>query len=92
MAAGWFGSELPGFPIQTGSYLSHITLRDINGDGMQEILGGSTDNRVHAWKLDGGEVAGFRKVTMDDVSTAPTLGDLEGDGSLEMIVGSDEVA
>lgn len=84
------GSEYPGFPMQTGCYIRHVTLGDIDDDGEQEILGGSRDNRVHAWNLDGTEVQGFPKVTLDDVDTAPTLGDLEGDGSLEMVVGSDD--
>lgn len=84
------GSDMPGFPIQTGGYIRHITLGDIDNDGYQEILGGSSDNRVHAWKLNGSEAAEFPKVTTGDIETAPTLGDLENDGSLELVVGSDD--
>jgi hypothetical protein len=84
------GSDYPGFPIQTGAFVRHVTLGDIDKDGKQEILGGSRDNRVHAWKLDGTEVAGFPKVVLSGVETAPTLGDLEGDGNLELAVGSDD--
>lgn len=84
------GSNMPGFPLQTGGYVRHVTLGDINGDGRQEIVGGSSDHRVHAWDLDGMELSGFPKVTLDEIETAPTLGDLEGDGTLELIVGSDD--
>jgi WD40 repeat protein len=82
--------EMAGFPIQTGGWIRCVTLGDIDGDGSQEILGGSTDNRVHAWRLDGTEIDGFPKVTLDDVSTSPTLADIENDGSLELVVGSDD--
>jgi WD40 repeat protein len=84
------GSNMPGFPVQTGGNLRHVTIGDINGDGKQEILGGSSDNRVHAYSLDAKELPGFPKVTLDEIQTAPTLGDLEGDGSLELIAGSDD--
>jgi hypothetical protein len=84
------GTDMPGFPIQTGGYARQVTLGDIDGDDFQEILGGSSDNRVHAWKLNGTEAKGFPKVTLDDIETAPTLGDLENDGSLELVVGSND--
>jgi WD40 repeat protein len=70
--------------------LRHISLADIDKDGKQEILGGSNDNRVHAWKLDGSEAKGFPKVTMGNVGTAPTVGDLEGDGTLELAIASND--
>lgn len=84
------GKYLSGFPIQTGGYVRHVTLGDIDGDGLQEILGGSSDNRVHARRLNGTEAKGFPKVTFDDIETAPTLADMENDGSLELVVGSND--
>jgi len=67
-----------------------VTLGDIDKDGKQEILGGSLDNSVHAWRIDGSEVAGFPKNTLAGVEGAPTLGDLDSDGSLELAVASDD--
>jgi hypothetical protein len=40
--------------------------------------------------LNGTEVEGFPKVTLDDIETAPTLADLENDGTLELVVGSND--
>ena len=73
---------------------------DLDGDGAPEVLVGTASGAVYAWHDDGSAVSGFpvqiqgrepdefdRTHTYDNgISGAPTLYDLDGDGSLEIIV------
>ncbi|HUI24681.1 MAG TPA: FG-GAP-like repeat-containing protein [Candidatus Kryptonia bacterium] len=51
---------LPGFPIQLGSdgVASPVTA-DLDGDGLEEIVIGTSNGAVHAFRFDGSEVAGW---------------------------------
>ena len=48
---------------------------------------GSDDGKVYAWHHDGTPVAGWPQTTGDMVYGSPALGDLDGDGHLEVVVG-----
>ena len=58
---------------------------DVDGDGGKEILFGSGGYLLHAFRKEGGEAAGFPKFTGGWIFSAPAVGDLDGDGRLELV-------
>ncbi len=98
------GSPLPGFPFNTGhraAIESSPAVGDIDGDGRMEIVfgAGSTftpnahgglyalnDNGSVLWRFNTPDSTGdgYR----DAVYSSPALGDLDGDGTLEVVFGS----
>lgn len=89
------GSYLPGWPI-TVSGGTHSTgqpaFGDLDGDGMGEVVmvsdnwpNGST-GWTWAYETDGTLMAGFPFMTAGDHTKSPTVADLFGDGTCEIIV------
>ncbi len=77
------------FPIAiTKSIVSGNAAVDLDGDGMLEIIVGSTDNLLHAYTVNGTELAGFPFATGDDITGSPAIGDIDNDGDLEIVVSS----
>lgn len=65
-------------------------LVDLDGDGALEIVVGSDDNKVWAWRNNGDRIEGWPKETGAAVVSSPIAADLDGDGRPEVIVGSDD--
>ncbi len=68
---------------------------DIDGDGRQDIVfgggdfyGGADSVKVWALELDGRVKAGWPKTTDGVTNASPTLADLDGDGRLEVAIGT----
>jgi uncharacterized protein (TIGR03382 family) len=73
---------------------------DLDGDGTAEIVAASLGGRVYAWRRDGSRLPGFPvaitgrgpeevgpgKMWDHGVAAAPALGDVDGDGALEIVV------
>ncbi len=86
---GKTGKILPYFPkiIEDWQFFGNYTVADIDGDGSPELLAGSGGNLVHAYKTTSWkEVTGWPKFVGQWIITAPAVGDIDGDGYLEVAV------
>jgi len=90
------GMVQPGWPKQinasasTGSVsLANIVLGDVNTDGILDIVAPAMDGRVHALDGYGNLLPGWPQTTASAPAHTPTIGDLDGDGTNEVIVGTD---
>lgn len=75
-------------------------LGDLDQDGLLDIVVGAMDQHVYAWKGDATPVPGWPVLARDlsqpapkgtRIISSPALGDLDGDSSLEVVVGTNEV-
>jgi hypothetical protein len=94
-----FCHELPGFPFMVGdSVWSSPALADVTGDGRMDILIGGDQSPGGQYAHVGGEFLAlswspsgvhqiWRHDTNDTVWSSPALGDIDGDGRLDVVVG-----
>lgn len=92
------GALLPGFPRQVDQVItSSPVVGDINGDGRPEIVFGTgstfavpqSSHRVYAVECDGTDAPGWPVQIDGQVGTTPALGDLDGDGKIDVVVTTD---
>lgn len=90
------GALLPGFPRQFDQVIySAPVVGDINGDGRPEIVFGTgtfyagAAHRVYAVECDGTDAPGWPVAIDGQVTNAPALGDLNGDGKVDVVVTTD---
>jgi hypothetical protein len=73
-------------------------LADLDGDGRLDVVAGSMDEHVYAWDGDGDSLPGFpaylKSAGSDgaEIITSPAIADLDGDGSPEIVIATNEVA
>lgn len=87
---GWdlrTGSYRPGFPAKVEDYmlLSQPAIADVDGLPGKEVLQGTGLYLVHAFNALGQEAPGFPKFTGGWNYATPAIGDLDGDGTVEMV-------
>ncbi len=84
---------------QSDAIIATVAGGDLDGDGSPEIVAATLEGRVHAWHADGSPVDGWPVRTLgvdpevldedhnydEGIVGAPTLADLDGDGTLEVI-------
>lgn len=85
------GHLVSGFPVLVGDIKSAPVLGDIDGDGYLEIVF-CGDNKIYAYNYNGIISTNFpvvldRAGTAGPIYSAPILGDLDGDGKAEILVG-----
>jgi subtilisin family serine protease len=86
------GTPVAGWPVSVNNsqYVTDAAVADIDVDGELEIIaadGNTSTGSVYAWNADGSAVTGSWPVdVVGGVRHAPVVGDIDGDGSPEIIV------
>ncbi len=86
--------------------ISSPAVGDLDNDGDMEVIAGGFDKRIYAWHHDGTLVDGFPPdsyhsqrfptwpnlygLLADDVWSSPALADIDGDGYLDIVLGTGE--
>jgi len=74
----FFDAEIKSSPV----------VKDINGDGSNEVIFGDGNGLLHVVDIDGNELEGFPFDLEDTIWGSPAVADLENDGDLEIVIGS----
>ncbi len=82
--------QMPGYPVTMGVHPNFapargIAFADLDGDGNLETIASSTDSKIYAWDMTGALMPGFPVNTIGLAQYAPSVGDLDGDGDLEIV-------
>jgi len=80
------GTFLDGFPavVEDFQILMNYPVADVDGDGAAEVVVATAGYFIHAFRADGSSPEGWPKFTGGFLLATPALGDLDGDGLLEM--------
>ena len=92
---GWdlgTGQYRPGWPLPVEDYmlLSHPAIADVDGAAGPEVVQGTGLYLIHGLDRLGAEVAGFPKFTGGSNFVTPAIGDIDADGTVDMVAVSRE--
>jgi len=92
------GTPVAGWPQSTGTMYASLAaapaVADLDGDGHPEVIVAahanypSASNAVFVWHGNGTPMTGWPRSAADMITHSPAIGDIDGDGGLEVIVGS----
>lgn len=89
------GSTVPGWPRTTGGILkASPALADLDGDAVLDVVIGGWDGYVHAFRGNGTKLWETKiccnpaAESLNSVNSSPIVGDIDGDGDNDVIVGS----
>lgn len=96
------GQKVAGWPIDRNrnywrDAYSSPALADIDRDGLPEVIIGTNDYpipgcpnpyQLYAINGDGSFVPGFPVLTFQNIASSPAIGDIDGDGWLDIVVGT----
>ena len=87
------GSSFTGWPQTLPEMPGSPAVADIDNDGEFEIVAGTFQGpvvpdpfKMYAWESDGNVISGFPVTLSGVIKSTPAIGDLDGDGSKEIVV------
>lgn len=82
------GSFLTAFPrvVEGFHFIVQPSIADVSGDGLPEVVDGTSHYLLHAFDSQGREPADWPKFTGGWIVGAPAAGDIDGDGLTEVLV------
>ena len=81
------GKMLPGFgaPMMGLAFLTAPAVADVSGDGQPDVINNEDSNNVAAFDAQGQPVPGWPKFTGGWTVWTPAVGDLDGNGHVEVV-------